>query len=299
MVGARASSDSEKKPAVAIVGIGNCGSTLAWALHATGFPIVEMIAHRAPTSEQKSLAKDTGAELIRWKDWQSSAAEVVWICVRDDEIAKIAREMAKRFDSRSVPKVFIHTSAPRSFHELDPLKKIGAAIGSAHPARSFPAPQRVPLTGTYFAIEGDAAARKAATAMAASMNALPFTLRAKDKALYHAFCVLSSPLLIAHLAAAETLGVAAGVPKAIAPRLLEKLGGGTFANWQRKGAAKSFSGPISRGDIETLRLHLASLSQMPEMNDIYRALSEFAVRHFPTRRRTQIAKLFSAPKGKR
>jgi hypothetical protein len=344
MVGERAKPVSMEKKSVAMVGLGNCGSTLAWALHQAGYPIAEMVVRHAPTPAQKKLARDCGARLVRWTDWRSSAAEVVWICVRDDEIAEVARAMAERFgggsrshpmdgetvhrmghpnfrsdsrshpdfrsDSRSHPnfagksstKIYLHASAPRSFHELDPLKRTGAAIGSAHPVRSFPAAQRVPLTGTYFAIEGDAAARKAATAMAERMKAIPFTLRAKDKALYHAFCVLCSPLLIAHLAAAESLGVAAGVPKAIAPRLLATLGGGTFANWQRKGAAKSFSGPISRGDIETIALHLASLSRMsgePETEAIYRALSEFGVQHLPARRRAQMAALLSVPKGKR
>jgi predicted short-subunit dehydrogenase-like oxidoreductase (DUF2520 family) len=192
-----------------------------------------------------------------------------------------------------MPQVFLHTSAGHSYRELAPLKQLGAAIGSAHPARSFPAPMRVSLAGTYFAIEGDAAARKAASAMVARIGGVAFPLRTKDKALYHASCVLSSGLLVAHLAAAEAMAAAAGVPKSVAPRLIASLSGGTFANWQQRGAAKSFTGPVPRGDIETLSAQLASVNGMPELDAIYHTLTEFAVRHLPAGKRAELLALLN------
>ena len=307
---------TQKLQPAAIVGVGNCGSTLAWALHDAGFPVAELIVHRAPTAEQKKLARDLGAKLVHFQDWRESAADVVWICVGDDAIADTAEQISTRFQKlrmphskdaisaslepalslpkgwgARIPQVFLHTSAGRSFNALSPLKKLGAAIGSAHPARSFPAPMRVSLAGTYFAIEGDAAARKAASAMVKRMAGIGFLLRTNDKAMYHACCVLSSGLLVAHMAAAEAMAAAAGVPKSVAPRLIAKLAGGSFGNWQQRGAAKSFTGPAARGNIETVRAQLASVNAMPELDAIYRSLTEFGVRRLPAQKRAEMLAL--------
>ena len=281
----------QKVQPVAIVGVGNCGSTLAWALHDARFPVAELVVHRAPTAEQKKLARDLGAKLVRFQDWRESAADVVWICVGDDAIVNTAHDIANQFGANARGQIFLHTSAGHSFRELAPLKKLGAAIGSAHPARGFPAPQRVSLAGTYFAIEGDAAATKAASAMVKRMAGIGFLLRTNDKAMYHACCVLSSGLLVAHMAAAEAMAAAAGVPKSVAPRLIAKLAGGSFGNWQQRGAAKSFTGPAARGNIETVRAQLASVNAMPELDAIYRSLTEFGVRRLPAQKRAEMLAL--------
>jgi len=282
---------TQKLQPAAIVGVGNCGSTLAWALHDARFPVAELVVHRAPTAEQKKLARDLGAKLVRFQDWRESAADVVWICVGDDAIVNTAHDIANQFGANARGQIFLHTSAGHSFRELAPLKKLGAAIGSAHPARGFPAPQRVSLAGTYFAIEGDAAATKAASAMVKRMAGIGFLLRTNDKAMYHACCVLSSGLLVAHMAAAEAMAAAAGVPKSVAPRLIAKLAGGSFGNWQQRGAAKSFTGPAARGNIETVRAQLASVNAMPELDAIYRSLTEFGVRHLPAQKRAEMLAL--------
>jgi predicted short-subunit dehydrogenase-like oxidoreductase (DUF2520 family) len=282
---------AQKEQSVAIVGVGNCGSTLAWAMHDAGFPVPELIVHRAATAEQKKLAQDLPAKLVRFQSWRATAAEVVWICVGDDAIDNTAHDIANQFGANARGQIFLHTSAGHSFRELGPLKKLGAAIGSAHPARSFPAPMRVSLAGTYFAIEGDAAARKAASAMVKRMAGIGFLLRTNDKAMYHACCVLSSGLLVAHMAAAEAMAAAAGVPKSVAPQLIAKLAGGSFGNWQQRGAAKSFTGPAARGNIETVRAQLASVNAMPELDAIYRSLTEFGVRHLPAQKRAEMLAL--------
>ena len=282
---------TQKLQPAAIVGVGNCGSTLAWALHDARFPVAELVVHRAPTAEQKKLARDLGAKLVRFANWHETLADVVWICVGDDAIAEVARQMAEHLGAKAAGKIFLHASAGHSFRELAPLKKLGAAIGSAHPARGFPAPQRVSLAGTYFAIEGDAAATKAASAMVKRMAGIGFLLRTNDKAMYHACCVLSSGLLVAHMAAAEAMAAAAGVPKSVAPRLIAKLAGGSFGNWQQRGAAKSFTGPAARGNIETVRAQLASVNAMPELDAIYRSLTEFGVRHLPAQKRAEMLAL--------
>lgn len=310
--------------AASIVGVGNCGTALAWAIHEAGIQVAELVVHRAATAEQRALAKDCGAKLVKWREWKQTEARVIWICVPDDAIAGVAGEIAKRmgrkenagfspfhFATLSVrasarrvgprlalvempPLIFLHASGALSYRVLEPVKKTGAAIGAAHPFRSFPKRERTEMRGTYFAVEGKKVAREAATAMAWKMGCIPFELKTKDKALYHAFGAFGSPLLTALLAAGGELGARAGVPKEIVPRLMASLAGGTFTNWQRAGPAEGFSGPISRGDIETIRMHLTSLAGMPELDAIYRSLSIYAATRLPAKRRAELRKALKA-----
>src|SRR5580698_1424308 len=103
MMARLAKSPARKKPSVAIVGVGNCGSTLAWALHDAGFPVTELVVHHAATAMQKKLARDLRAKLVRFQDWNGTAAELVWICVGDDMIAQTAETISTRFLRRPHP----------------------------------------------------------------------------------------------------------------------------------------------------------------------------------------------------
>jgi predicted short-subunit dehydrogenase-like oxidoreductase (DUF2520 family) len=292
------SSRTRAVPAVAVIGIGNVGTALASALHGAGVTVSDLVVHHAPTAGQTKLAKEIGAKLIRLNAWQVSEDRVVWICVPDDQLAPLVKKLAVKLPVGSASRsVFLHTSGVRSYRELAMLKSRSVAIGAAHPFRSFPRAERTELAGTYFAVEGDSRAREAATAMVWRMGGIPFALTpGVDKARYHAFGAFASPLLTTLLAAAEELGEQAGIPADVVPKLLASLAGGTFANWQRYGAARGFSGPIPRGDIETIALHLASLTGMPQLDALYRALSLYAAEHLPARQRPALLKLLRGGK---
>jgi predicted short-subunit dehydrogenase-like oxidoreductase (DUF2520 family) len=284
-----------KPGGVAIVGLGNVGTALACALKAAGYRVSELVVRRTATAGRKSLARSVGATLIQWKSWRETGAEVVWLTVADAEIAAVAAELARRWTSNYArPKLVLHASGSQSSAELAPLKKLGVRIGSAHPFRSFPQPvtscarNAASLQGTWFGVEGDAAAVREAAKLVKAMGGRMFVLKAKDKALYHAFASLAAPLLVSLLTAAEEAGVKSGVPRATARELILKLSGGTFGNWSRNGPEQSFSGPISRGDAETIERHLASLSAVPEVEKIYRALAGYAVGHLPVKRRERM-----------
>jgi predicted short-subunit dehydrogenase-like oxidoreductase (DUF2520 family) len=184
----------------------------------------------------------------------------------------------------------LHASGVLGSEVLAPVRKLGVATASAHPFKSFPqrAAGTASLGGVFFGVEGDAAAVKAARALISAMGGEAFSVDARGKALYHAFGSFASPLLVALLSAAQHAGERAGVAPKTVEKLLRSLAGGTFANWHERGAAASFSGPIVRGDAETIRLHLASLEGTPELAAIYRALTEHAVGRLPGARKSEL-----------
>jgi predicted short-subunit dehydrogenase-like oxidoreductase (DUF2520 family) len=65
----------------------------------------------------------------------------------------------------------------------------------------------------------------------------------------------------------------------------------TLANYERLGARESFSGPIARGDVETIRKHLTALRGVPELREVYMALVRAALGALPTKNRAALQRL--------
>jgi predicted short-subunit dehydrogenase-like oxidoreductase (DUF2520 family) len=278
---------------VAIVGLGRLGSALALALHAAGITVADIVVRGKPDAAQKKLARAVGARTSSWREAEFDA-DVVWLCVADGEIAGVAKDLAERWRSqRRKPRLVLHSSGVWSSDVLAPIRRVGIATGSAHPFRSFPksAVTSASLHGVFFGVEGDAIALKASRALISKMGGEAFFVDAKSKPLYHAFGSLSSGLLVALLASAEEAGARSGIAPNTVAKLMRSLAGGTFANWDKNGAAGSFSGPIVRGDAETIRLHLASLQSTPELAAIYGALTGYAIEHLPGRNKSELRAL--------
>ncbi len=132
-----------------------------------------------------------------------------------------------------------------------------------------------------FGVEADAASRRILNAIVRRIGGRPFAIKAASKALYHAVGVLSSPLLVSHLAAAQQAAALAGFSPRQARRLIEPIARATLDNVFFRGAGKSFSGPIARGDVETIRLHLQALKPHPMLAGVYRSLALYALDALP------------------
>lgn len=248
------------QPSIAIIGHGNLGRTLAGALKTHGYRVDEVVRRgRRPRL----------------------TADVVWFCVPDMEIARLAKELAADYSWKG--KIALHSSGALPAAALAPLKKRGAAIASAHPLNTFVAASKPDFSGVPFALEGDARAVRVASAIAKKLTRDAPILRIKPelKPLYHAMGAFASPLFIALLANAEVVGHAAGIkdPR----RALIKILRTTLTNYERNGAAASFSGPIVRGDAATVRKHLVALARLPHQRDVYRALAESAIALLPSK----------------
>ncbi len=111
-----------------------------------------------------------------------------------------------------------------------------------------------------------------ARSLAAALAMVPFEIRDEDRPAYHAAACLASNFLVALEESAAELLSRSGVEN---PReLLAPLVLRTAANWSEHGAA-ALTGPIARGDEETVERHLAALAEThPELLELYSALAE-------------------------
>jgi predicted short-subunit dehydrogenase-like oxidoreductase (DUF2520 family) len=261
---------------VSIIGPGNWGSSLAHALRVAGVPLHEVIV---PATLNRAQLK----------------ADVLWLCVPDAAIAPVVGRLAKRVGARGLKgQIIVHSSGALSCGVLKAAENVGASVASVHPVMSFPTRTPVPLQGVPFGVEADAAARRILYTIVRRIGGRPFSIKSGNKALYHAVGMLSSPLLVSHLVAAQQAAALAGFSPRQARRLIEPIARATLDNVFARGAAKSFSGPIARGDVQTIRLHLQALESHPMLARVYRSLALYALEALPGQGKKELRRLLSA-----
>jgi len=224
-------------------------------------------------------------------------AEVVWLCVPDGAIAEVAQLLARKTDWKG--RIALHSSGALSSDELAALRRRGAAVASVHPMMTFvagalQAGSGPALAGVPFAIEGDAAALRTSKRLVKDLGGKAYAIRPQDKAAYHAWGTFASPLLTALLATTEQVAAAAGVQRREAKRRMLPILRQTLANYAAFDAGRSFSGPIIRGDAETIRRHLRVLREVPAAREVYAALAKAAVRYLPGKNKRVVQGLLKA-----
>jgi predicted short-subunit dehydrogenase-like oxidoreductase (DUF2520 family) len=185
----------------------------------------------------------------------------VLLAVPDAALPEVAWDLARMGDAPPGCAA-LHLSGALSTDVLGPLHEAGYAIGSMHPliavADPWLAAERV--LGAAFAISGEPAALGTARRIVFALGGRPLVVPPPLRPLYHAGAVVASNYLVAIAGLAMRLLNEAGVPaEDTLPALLPLLRS-TLDNIEQLGLPAALTGPIARGDADTVRLHLARLS---------------------------------------
>ena len=278
------------KPTISLIGAGRLALALAPALHQAGYVIDQIVSRNDAASLQRAreLACSVNAAAVKLRDFQG-VSQIVWLCVGDAAIAACAAELARAGEWKG--RVALHSSGALASDELAPLRRRGARVGSLHPLMTFVHLSRPSLSGVGFAVEGDAAAVRAARGIVLDLGGESFAVGTSAKPLYHAWGAFGSPLLVMELALAERVAQAAGLRPALARRTIAPLVRRTVDNYFAHGPAAAFSGPLVRGDVETVRRHLKELAKVPGARGVYVALAKSAMKTLPVGRRRDMERL--------
>ena len=275
---------------ITLIGEGNLANALGPALKAAGYRIDVVAGRSRPESQRRarSLAKRLGAKWCSL-DQVKPRSEIVWLLHTDDALAATAHALAGSGGWRG--KVVFHSSGALSSDILKPLRQAGAHTASLHPMMTFvlgtaPAMRKVP-----FAVEGDRQGVAAAKQIVRKLGAEAFPIRKSAKVLYHALGSFSSPLIVATLVTAERVGRAAGLTLPQTRKIMAAILEQTLKNYLAGGPGAAFSGPIKRGDLETVRRHLLDLKLVPEARDVYIALVRSALRDLPSAKKRDLLQL--------
>jgi predicted short-subunit dehydrogenase-like oxidoreductase (DUF2520 family) len=180
-------------------------------------------------------------------------ADLLVVAVVDSHISEVASRLAPCIDHIAYA---VHLSGFGSVGLLSALNDAGMVTGSFHPLQTLPSPTEGAraLAGSWVAVTAGSELRDHLGSLATSLEMRPFDLADDQKPAYHAAASAASNFVVAALALSERLFAAAGVPKAAARPLTERV----VENAYSLGAGAALTGPIARGDWPTVSGQIAA-----------------------------------------
>jgi predicted short-subunit dehydrogenase-like oxidoreductase (DUF2520 family) len=260
-------------PSVGFIGAGRVGGALATSLSESGYAIPG-IASRSIESAQ-ALASKLPASRALLPQQVADSCDLVFLTIPDGAIRGVCDGIAWRSGAGVV-----HTSGALSRLSLESAARQGAFTGSLHPLQTFAdhAQARLNLPGSVFAVEAEPPLRRILLDMVERLRGTPVELSSEEKALYHASAVLASNYTVTLMKMASDLWLRFGWERPAAVRALVPLLKGAVNNIEALGVPLALTGPIARGDVETVERNIEALKDAaPEITGAYIELARQTV----------------------
>lgn len=260
--------------AIGFVGAGVLGSGLALALSAANWRVAA-IASRTHSGAERAASLIEGCEAMASAQEVADACDLVFVTTPDSVIAEVSGAVTWR-SGQGVA----HCCGAASTELLDEAARAGAAVGAMHPFQTFAAidgPDQAAerLRGVTFAISATGWLAEFLPELATSLGGRGIEIPGGMRPLYHASAVLSCGYLSTLLDAAVELWTSMGFTVEDGVRAAVPLARATIEAIERQGPADAVTGPVVRGDAETIAAHLELLSQhAAHLLPLYRQLTE-------------------------
>jgi predicted short-subunit dehydrogenase-like oxidoreductase (DUF2520 family) len=259
--------------AVGVISAGRVGSVLGAALARAGHHVVGV---SAVSQASRRRAEELLPEVpVLDPPAVAQAADLLLLAVPDDELGGLVRGLVATGSLRS-GQIVVHTSGAHGVAVLAPAAEAGALCLALHPVMTFTgrAEDLLRMTAASVGVtaaDDDEIAWSVGEALVVEMDADPVRIPEHVRPLYHAALAHGANHLVTLVAECADLLRSAGV--AGGERLLGPLLSAALDNALRHGD-RALTGPVSRGDVGTVRKHLAVLAeQAPEVLPSYRVLA--------------------------
>ncbi len=269
------------KPKFYIIGAGRVGATLTLQLIQKGFSVISVV-------EQDSSRVDYLKKEFKWSFLKSSVepailrnSNVILLTVQDNQIKKITEQLAKykiNWEGRTV----IHFSGTFPSSSLLPLKNLGALTASLHPIYSFslnPCENRK-IEEIWFSLEGEFITLDHIKNIFQTTKMQVISVNEHEKQVIHLACVFYANFFTALARISTGILNKTNIPENKGLEILQPLIESTSHHIRTQGISKGLTGPIKRGDIDTIKSHLALLKvEFPKYLPIYKKLSQILMEY--------------------
>ncbi len=261
------------KPSIAIVGYGKVGTAFGTFLQECGY---ELIGY---SKTDISNEPESGIKISQTPHEITIDADIVLITTPDGLIEEVTKEItANKGFKEGV--IVLHCSGAQPSTLLESAKSCGAKTGSVHPLQSVASKTfaQNPFKGVIFAVEGEEDAVKAGEMIASDLEAKSFRIKTESKTLYHAAAVVASNYLVSLMDFSISLLETSGIKREDCFSVISPLISGTLKNIEKNGTQKALTGPIVRGDGETVANHINAISKdRDDLLGIYKTLGDYTV----------------------
>lgn len=259
---------------VNIIGAGKLGKTLGRLLVQHDAATLVGICNKNIPSTREAIAFIGAGQCI--SDLAVlPAANITFITAPDDCITDLSIKLAQ-CDVIRPHSIVVHCSGVLTSDALSALKSKHALLASIHPMRSFSHPSLAieQYSGTFCAMEGDTAALRLLEPLLQSIGSVTYTIKKEKKSLYHAAGVFASNYVVTLAHEATKCLLEAGIDQNHAKNILLSLMHNTLSNIKNASSLHhALTGPIQRGDIETIKTHLATFAS-EQQKQLYTTLGE-------------------------
>ena len=255
---------------VGVVGAGRVGAVLAAALGAAGHEVVA--AAGESDASRLRIAELLPGVLNEKPTAVARACDLLLLTVPDDMLANVVSMLSASGAIREGQYV-VHTSGRHGLAVLDPARTVGAHVVAMHPAMTFTGTSvdLERLTGCVFGLTAAPAERAVAEALVADLGGSPMWVPEEMRTLYHAGLAHGANHLVTLVSEALEILAAAGADDPSGT--LRPLLTAALDNALAQGDV-ALTGPIVRGDVNTVRAHLADIAaNAPQTLDSYVAMA--------------------------
>ena len=260
---------------ITIIGLGNVGTALLKVLTGKGYSI-KSVYNRSEIDPD--LIKKY-PDIIFQKGLPESSEEVgglIFLTVSDDAIPSVAQNLSDHFRSFEGKQV-VHCSGTYSSKVLHLLKKKGASVASFHPMKAI-TPNTASFEDVWFDLEGDEDVLADLENLTDQLKAHSFRVEPDAKPLLHASAVVASNYLVVLAELVSKISALGNIREETALKAITPLMQNTLQNIEELGVTEALTGPIARGDLKTVKLHLENLDKAPELLSLYKTLGIEAVK---------------------
>jgi len=261
--------EKNNKPDIGFIGAGTVGTALAVRLSRIGYRVAA-VSSRTRASAQKLAETVSGCRAYEDGQGVADVSQLVFVTTPDDVIAPVVSRI-RWHEGQGV----VHCNGAASTDILEPARAFGAHVGAFHPLQTFASVSQAidNIPGSTFAIEAEEPLFIILRGMVSDLGGNWVKLDSGDKVLYHTAAVFACNYLYTLVKMATDLWQTFGVPTQQATEALLPLLRGTLRNVENVGLPNCLTGPIARGDLGTIRNHLAALRRSaPGLLSTYREL---------------------------
>ncbi len=187
---------------------------------------------------------------------------IVFLCVSDNVLVEFSQRIHDNLNLQYEP-FFVHFSAALSSDVLMKIYNADKKIGSFHIMQSFPEKKIYDIENCYAAIEtNDKDLEFLLMNLAQKFKLRTMILEKKDKVLYHLIGVLASNFTVANLYILKQISEKLKIGEEKLFDIILPILNSTINNCKNNGVLNSLSGPVVRGDWETINKHKSEISKL-------------------------------------
>jgi predicted short-subunit dehydrogenase-like oxidoreductase (DUF2520 family) len=253
------------KVPIIIFGAGKISWSLVPALQLAGYKINTVISRVKKNAEKLANTFDIKSYSDELNSIKLKRCIFI-LAVPDNQVKSVGKKLSeKNFDFPA--SLFIHLSGSQDVSLLNALHEKGAYTASFHIMQTFPSKKTRDIKNSFSAVESVSdTACNYLFKLSKDLKLNPFRINSADKVIYHLAGVYASNFINAVIYQSRKLAGMLNLEDYSFNDIFAPLFLSTIRNIKKSGPVQALSGPVERGDPDTIKKHINALKKSADRN---------------------------------